>query len=307
MSRINIDATLAELAARHGNLFLIEDAHLAGVSNEALRRRRLQRRIRRVLPRVCMLGDSEPTRSQILHAGILALGPPAAGSHVTAARALGFWTRDGEHEIHVVGTRRHDPVPGSGLTFHQTAALGDGEMTMVDGMPYCNASRTCHQLGLTHTKFQVCAAIREAIRMDQLDIVEFGVRIDGWNRAPGNGVARAARDMYLGGSAGTRSRTEDRCLDGLLRSRVVPEPIVNTRGAGGLPRLEPDMVWPSARLIVEIDGGEHDQPGSTERDATDDAAHRSLGWRVERIRGVDVWRRLPMIVDHVCRLLGAAH
>lgn len=307
MTKFNIDAALAEIAAPHGNLFLTREAHQVGINSEALRRRRLQGRTRKILPRVWMLGSAEPSKEQLLRAAILALGTPAAGSHVTAARALGYWDRDGEDEIHVIGTHRHDPVPGSGVTFHQTAALGDVDITMVDGTPYCNASRGCHQLGLTHTKFQVCAAIREAVRLDLLDLAEFGLRIDAWSRAPGNGVARAGRDLYVSGSAGTRSRTEDRCLDGLLRAGLVPEPIVNTRGAGGIPHVEPDLVWVAEGLIVEIDGGEHDQPGSAARDSGNDAAHRDRGWRVERVRGVDVWRRLPVVVDHVCRLLGAGH
>ena len=76
----------------------------------------------------------------------------------------------------------------------------------------------------------------------------------------------------------TRSEAERRFL-ALIREARLPEPAVNTRVGG----YEVDFLWPSKRLIVEIDGyAFHSSRAAFERDRRRDADLQTLGYRILR-------------------------
>ena len=89
-------------------------------------------------------------------------------------------------------------------------------------------------------------------------------------------VLERAIELYLSGSAGTRSPHEDAFL--ALAARRVPEPLVNTQLAG----FEVDFLWPEAMLVVEIDGGGHGRPPARRKDALEDRVLRGAGYTVLR-------------------------
>jgi very-short-patch-repair endonuclease len=97
----------------------------------------------------------------------------------------------------------------------------------------------------------------------------------------------------------TRSEAERRLVT-LVRSARLPVPSTNTRVAG----LEVDALWPSHRLIVEVDGfAYHGNRAAFERDRRRDAALTAAGYRVVRV----TWRQLTdephAVVALLARLL----
>jgi very-short-patch-repair endonuclease len=81
----------------------------------------------------------------------------------------------------------------------------------------------------------------------------------------------------------------------------LPAPSVNVVIEG----FEVDLVWPAARLVVELDSwGFHRSPRSFEDDRSRDVRLQLAGWRVVRI----TWRRLEhepdAVVGEICALLG---
>lgn len=104
-------------------------------------------------------------------------------------------------------------------------------------------------------------------------------------------------------SAGTKSRSEDRLLGPV--TALLGEPLVNVCGSTGLGDYEPDMYWPSLRLIVEIDGDHHhSDPTVTQRDDERDRLLNRLGIQVVRVPWRDVWRDVDGVTRTIVREAG---
>ena len=96
----------------------------------------------------------------------------------------------------------------------------------------------------------------------------------------------------------TRSEAERLLLD-LIRAARLPTPATNVKIHGH----EVDFVWPTQRLIVEVDGfAFHSTRAAFERDRVRDADLLKAGYRVIRI----TWRRLTTQREAVIATLAAA-
>ena len=65
-----------------------------------------------------------------------------------------------------------------------------------------------------------------------------------------------------------------------------------------------DFACLSHRLIVEIDGLTHDQPGRYEYDQRRDRWFRSKGWAVILTNDDDVWSHRADVIDYIVLELG---
>jgi hypothetical protein len=112
-------------------------------------------------------------------------------------------------------------------------------------------------------------------------------------------VLRRALELHIHGSAGLRSWDEFRLLR-LLRESGLPEPLVNARipVAGGDP-IEPDYLWPRARLVVELDGCGHARPWTQRTDERRDQRFKAAGFRVIRCTNTTLHRTIGMIRRHL--------
>lgn len=153
----------------------------------------------------------------------------------------------------------------------------------------------CRSFARSHTPWQLAFLIRSAVhaRLGTLASLEEAARTRA--RAPGSRVMRCALQLIEERSQGTRSATEDAILAELLRSGG-PMPVVNTKGAMGIPRDEPDFVWPAVRRNVECDGGHHEDAAQRADDAERDAAAATRGWQVLRVRACGYWRQPRRVV-----------
>ena len=60
-----------------------------------------------------------------------------------------------------------------------------------------------------------------------------------------------------------------------------------------------DFYCPAAKLIVEVDGGQHYANNGKERDNRRDAFMQSLGFRVLRFSDTDVLKDLPGVLEKI--------
>lgn len=231
-------------------------------------------------------------------AGVLSAGNDACVDGPAAGRLRGVWTR-GSDEVHVRVDRGTRPRAVPGFVFHRAPVPNTARIELPGGaIPVVGFVAMCERLARTLTRWQLASVIARGIyeRAVRLTDLERAAAVRA--RAPWITVLRAAIRLVRSGSVGTRGATEDRLLARLLLAGVRP-PIVNTRGAMGLSRDEPDFYWREERLNVEVDGGQHDESAQAADDATRDAEVESMGIVVIRVRARDVWRRPNRVVAAV--------
>lgn len=210
-------------------------------------------------------------------------------SHLSAAvawkllsfeRGLITITRRGSH-----GRRVH-----GGVLVHQSTVL-DGEVTTLNGIPITTVARTLVDIAGTVSERALRRAVREAVRLELVTMVELG---DALGRYRGRrGVRELARTLarYSGlPLERARSGAEVRALE-ILRDADVPMPRLNRYVAC----VEADLSWPAWRLIVEIDGPPfHLDVGE---DACKEKAWGDAGWVVRRLSSDDVYERPRRLVE----------
>ena len=64
-----------------------------------------------------------------------------------------------------------------------------------------------------------------------------------------------------------------------------------------------DFYCPAAKLIIEVDGGQHYEPEGLEYDRIRDAYLRSLGFFVMRFKNPDVLKNIDGVLEVICEYL----
>jgi very-short-patch-repair endonuclease len=200
-------------------------------------------------------------------AAVLACGPEAVLSHTSAGELWEIWppTRASRRSSarDVPARPVHVTVPGSqrsrpGIRVHRSRTLFPSAITRRTGIPVTTLSRTLTDLRRILPQPQFAAALRQAeflgLPLDQLE--------------PDH----------------TRSELEARFL-ALCRRHRVPKPEVNV----GLGPFTVDFLWPTSRLVVELDGYQgHAGRAAFEADRARDVELRALGYEVLRL----TWRQV---------------
>lgn len=297
------DHRIAALARTQHGIVSAGQLRALGVDRSAIRRRVAAGSISVVLPGIYVVGPvaCAPASPALMFAGVLSCAAPAAVALETAAARHGIWPRAGA-QLHVMAAAARRPVAGLGITFHSSASLRWEDVALLDGVPTTTVVRTCFDLGRVLTPHQLAHVLHEAAFRSILDRDALSRLVAEHRRAPGTGVVRRALELHEAGSTGTRSRTEDHLLEGILAARL-PEPVVNTRGAANVPGIECDLVWRRRRLVVEVDGPGHDLPGARAQDALRDEVLGRAGWRVLRYPPADVWSQRRRVVGQIARAL----
>jgi len=70
-------------------------------------------------------------------------------------------------------------------------------------------------------------------------------------------------------------------------------------------RFIADFACPARQLVVEVDGGYHQQAAAQRADARRDRVLARLGWRVVRVTAAEVQSQLPAVVRRIREALGA--
>ena len=288
---------MARLAASQHGVVAYGQLVRIGFGAEAIRYRLENSRLHRLYRGVYAVGHSAIAVRGHWMAAVLACGPGAVLSHLTAAALWGL--------RHITGGRTDVTAPRSrhgrpGIRLHRVHSLHPDDRTQCDGIPVTSVSRTLLDLAEVLNPRQLERALDEAERLRLFDLraVEELLRRSRGRR----GVRRLSELLALRRlPADTRSKLERRFVE-FCRDAGLPAPAVNAAIEG----YTVDAVWPAARLVVELDSyAFHHTRRSFETDRARDAALQVAGYRVLRL----THRRLEAEPEAIARdlrsLLGA--
>jgi very-short-patch-repair endonuclease len=287
----NLDVAMARLAERQHGVVARRQLLGLGIGRRAIGNRLSAGRLHPIHRGVYAVGHRVlPPRGRWM-AAVLAGGPGAVLSHRSAGSLWGM-LRSARAVTDVTNVRRHRSR--AGVQLHRSRLPSD-EVTSVEGIPITSPPRTLLDLAamLDAPALERALEQTEALRLtDSLSLDDILMRHP---RRPGAAALREILATGYAPSTVTRSKLEDRFLSFLADYRL-PRPRVNAwievRGRW----MECDCVWPSHRLVVELDSRRfHGTRAAFERDRARDRVLQAAGWRVVRI----TWRQLHDDADRV--------
>ncbi len=243
---------------------------------------------------------------QLIKATAPQLRPGAVISHGSAAalHALPVWP-EAVQRVHVTRDRSRGAKRRNLVEVHG-APLGDGALTLIEGLAVTSLSRTVLDLGRTLPFDQAVAAGDRALAqgMDRRRLDEAAGGMDHWR-----GIRQARRAIaFLDGRSESAGESLSRVrmdADGLPD----PEPQVEIYGPDGRLVARVDFCWKEQRTVGEFDGkikyGRLLKPGQRVEDVVyaekqREDALRDLGWQVVRWLWADLYRP-GVIRDRVLR------
>jgi Protein of unknown function (DUF559) len=262
-----------------------------GLTSAAISKRVARGALRRWYPGVYSYGPAELSREAEWMAAVLAAGDGAVLSHRSAA-ALWEIRRDRRVITEVLAPRGRRPK--GPVLVRSYRRLDPRDLTVRDGIPVTTVARTVVDLADVLTAHQLAKVIDEAAHWNRFDLTETYEAMQRANGRRNLAILDRAIGLYIGGSAGTKSRNEDAFL-ALLQLAGIPEPLVNVQLAG----VEADCHWPQQRVVVEIDGPGHRRPTARRTDRRKDETWRAAGYTVLRFTDAQINERPS---DVLCRL-----
>jgi len=214
---------------------------------------------------VYSVGVAPPTRECRWAAALLACGPGAVLSHLSAAA---LWELRPLDPVTIdVSVPRRGTRPRRGIRVHRPRHLDAEDVTRRHKLPVTSVHRTLIDLAETLSTRSRERALDEAEFLRLLDLAD--VRASIQRHRGRNGAARLAKVLTRHEPGATRTRTaleEDFYV--LVSTAGLPKPEVNVP----LGPFTVDFLWRDSRLAVETDGGaSHDRRSQRERDSRRDA------------------------------------
>jgi hypothetical protein len=218
---------------------------------------------------VYALGRPELTRLGVWMAAVLACGPGAVLSHLTAALLWRLWEGN-EGSIEVSVARGRCPQL-SGLVVHRRAALSPEDITEHVGIPVTSPICTLIDIAPSLSRAELERAVNQADKLDLATPEEIRVGLDRAGSRRGVGVLRKLLDRAT--FTLTDSELERRFLP-IATGAGLPLPLTQQIVNG----FRVDFFWPDLGLIVETDGLRyHRTPAQQARDRLRDQTHTAAG------------------------------
>jgi predicted transcriptional regulator of viral defense system/very-short-patch-repair endonuclease len=289
---------LTTAAEQHGVITRTQLLEL-GVSPAAISRRVKTGYLRPVHRGVYLVGPVTPERATEM-AAVLAGGPRAVLSHLSALHSLGMLRGNPVRPVHVsIPGREREQKPG--IRFHFVASLSEDERTVVDGIPVTSPARTlvdvASMLGSREIEWAVAVAEREGlIGAQELTSLP--------RRYPRRAGLAMLRTLIEDGREPdfTRSEAERRCIE-LFRLAGLPRPHTNVP----VGPYELDLFWPDEGIAVEVDGWTyHSSRSQFEGDRRRDAWLRARGIEVIRLTWSQITREKIATAAQVSQALALA-
>ena len=272
------DLAIGRLAeAQHGVVSRAQLLEL-GLGSRAIEHRAALGRLRPVHRGVYTVGHRLLTQHGRWMAAVLACGPGAVLSHLSATALWGL-RRSSRIEVTVpAGRHRRE-----GIRVHR-AVLPDDERTTHHGIPTTTVPRTLFDISARLQRHELRSAWRQAEQQRLTDRLSVPMLLDRYPRKAGRPALQAILTEVQAGLNVTRSELEDR-FQTLLLDAGLSMPETNQL----IERLEVDCVWRKEGLIVELDGrAAHETGMAFEADRRRDRKLEAAGWRVIRV----TWRQL---------------
>lgn len=303
----SVDARIARAAIPGFPLATREALREERVFGTTLTIRMTDDRLWEMFPNVLVIGERREHVSPdtVCAAAVLAAGATAALDGASALERHGVWDRH-DGGIHVSSSRGRAGsryrVPSAwrrdrawrhrgrtiAIRYTRDATAASSASEMIRGVPTRRVIDAIFRAASSLSAHQLAFVIRNAEYARHLTVGELAMEAERRSGHRHVRVVREAIELRRRGSAGTKSRSEDRLLP--LASACIGVPEVNVRGVAGVPTHEPDFCWPERRLIIEVDGDQHlDDPAQRASDLRNDALLHSAGWTVVRVHWTRVW------------------
>ena len=240
-----------------------------GLESNAVAYRVQVGRLHPVFAEVYSLGGPPQSDKERWMAATLSFGTGTKLSHSAAAELYGL-LRYPLDDLHVTTLTKRSPRDG--ITPHHRA--GGVVWRFVDDIPVTGPEQTILDCASTIRSDQ---AYRRIVRQAQVDELTSHARllaIAAQNKGQ-RGVARLKRELADGPSR-TRSGFEDDVLE-VFRTGGEPDHNADLHG------MEVDLYFPRLGVVIEVDGGVHDNPTAKADDAAKQARLEALGYTVLRL------------------------
>jgi very-short-patch-repair endonuclease len=262
-----------------------------GYSAAAIKHRVKVGRLHPIWRGVYAVGRPRPGRHGLWTAAVLACGPEAFLSHVSAAALLEIVPRSaGPVDVSVRGARQ--PRPRTGIRTHRRFELAESDVTQYLGIPVTVPALTLIDLATRLSREELERAIGEADKRDLIDPESLRQELERFAGRPGIAALRETLDRHT--FTLTDSELERRFLP-LARKAGLPLPLTQQHLNG----FRVDFYWPELGLVVETDGLRyHRTPAQQAKDRLRDQAHAAAGltplrftraqvrFEPDRVRGV---------------------
>jgi very-short-patch-repair endonuclease len=295
-----LDAVIAYVAALQHGVIARWQLRLCGLDKDAVQRRRNAGRLHPVHRGVYAVGHNRLTRLGRFMAVVLAAGEGAVLSHRSAAALLRIRKGPGPKlEVTVPRT-----APRTTAFVARRSKLEADEIEEIDGIPCTTVSRTLLDLAAIAPPSEVARAIKEADYLRLTDTTGIHTLIQRHPRRRGLRALREALAEAAYGAGHTKEEMEARMKHRLFAENL-PPPEFNAQVELGEQAYEVDIVWRSARLIVELDGWQaHGTRHGFESDRERDRRLAAAGYRVIRV----TWTQLgdPALMGDLRAILAAA-
>jgi Protein of unknown function (DUF559) len=299
------DAAIAEQARNMLGLLTIHHLTSLGVSRQRRRTLVAHRVLVPVAPTVYRHAAWPQSWEQAALAATLAAGEGAVVSHGAAAV---LWRFDGVQRgaitVTVPAGRRPRSVPAA---VHRSVDLVSADIQPRCLIPRTTPARTLIDLAPSVSENQLDQALDGAERDGLVWRPHLRWRLDELRRhgRRGPGQLLALLDRTEGRPLGD-SWLEQQAIR-LIGQAGLPAPLcqVHLRTGGAIARV--DLIWPDARLIVEVDGHGTHATRRQRQAAAERAARLGLaGWRIVRFTYEDIVERPEYVLDTIRRYLRPA-
>jgi very-short-patch-repair endonuclease len=213
-------------------------------------------------------------------AAVLASGEGAVLSQRSATALWGIWG-SGAGEVHVTVPRKTRSQRDIRRHF---GLLPEDEVTVVEGIPVTSAARAVLDLAADKGEAAAEAALREMEYLGIYGPVSLPALLDRHPRHKGTAIARICLDRLKEDPGGRVRSTLEEVFLPFLDAHRIPRPRLNAWLSVGEHRYQVDCLWPSSRLVGELDGFKsHGTKRAFRKDRKRDRRLGAHGFHVVRI------------------------
>ena len=248
---------LATFTERRHGIFQVSDALTAGFTYPQIRRRRANGVWVQEYDTVLRIAGVPDTHEARLLAVSLAAGSRAGGSHRAAA-----WLHalpGASSTLIEISCPRWRRSRADGIRVHETKALTDADVTVVNGIPVTSIERTLLDLGAVRGFLTVELALENALRrrLTTLEALDQTLARLARSGRPGVRILRTLVHARLGASTlPTGSERETMVLQ-IIRAAGLPDPTRQFRVYDHNEFIgQVDLSYPAARITIEYDSDE---------------------------------------------------
>ncbi len=278
------DWVIANLAGQQHGVVARRQLLAAGIGRRAIDERMGRHRLHQIHRGVYAVGFRALRTEGRWMAAVLAAGPNAVLSHLTAAGLWGISPRSGGF-LEVTRPTYFRPHPH--IRAHRSV-LPEDERTVVEGIPVTTVPRTVLDAAVAASPRQLERMLNETEVRGLTDALSVPDLLERYPRRPGSAVLHGLVAERAGDSGVTRNDFEELFVS-LLDAHGLPRPRFNADISVGGRFFCVDCLWHSQRLIAELDGrAAHGTREAFEDDRERDRLLTVNGWRVLRI----TWRQV---------------